>query len=100
MADRHYEQILEILKSHGAVLVRQTKHDVWKFPDGTAWTIAQSPSCPFSYQKNLADLRNKLGLNDPNRGQPGERREAKSSKRPWKRQVADVAEELGLTGTK
>lgn len=111
MSDRYYDLILATLKVHGAVLVRHKTHSVYRFPDGTAWTVAQTPSCPFSYRNNYGDLCSKLGLNDPNRGQPGERRspakkaerrrerarlEAAVEVKDWKAQLADVAKRIGL----
>lgn len=72
---RQREEVVQTLREHGAVMVRQTKHQVWKLPDGKTFVVASTPSDVRADKNSLAILRNTLGINDPTRGQDGERRE-------------------------
>jgi hypothetical protein len=75
MADRYEELTIGLLKTHGAVLVRQRVHAVYKFPSGKVWTCPQTASDRRAWQNAYTDLRTHLGLNSETRGTPGERRE-------------------------
>lgn len=70
-------QVASILKQHKAVLVRTKRHNVWKFPDGKTFTAAQSRSDIHAEDNQLRDLKRLLGLNAPDRGRPGVRRDRK-----------------------
>jgi hypothetical protein len=64
-----------LIAEHGGVLVRQRKHKVWKFPTGVVITVSSTPEDSRGEINALACVRNLLGVNPPNRGTPGERRE-------------------------
>lgn len=70
-------EVDRILRERGAVLSRQRKHEVWRFPDGKTFVRASTPSDWRADLNNLRDLRRVLGLVDPQRGVPGERRQRK-----------------------
>lgn len=74
-----------IFREHSAVLVRQKKHEVWRFPDGKTFTRAKTPSDSCSDKNSLMCLKSMLGLNGE-RGTPGERRD-KKVKAPTKKAV-------------
>src|ERR1700739_52479 len=76
----------QLIEENGGKLVRQQKHKVYHFPNGKVFTCALTPSCPLSYINSLTALKNLLGLNPPDRGTPGERRE-KRIKTRGKQQV-------------
>lgn len=67
-------QIAELLKSHGAVLARTKKHNVWKLKDGRSWTTPKTPSCSRSAENNYHDLLKFLGVKAERRKRAGERR--------------------------
>lgn len=64
-----------LIEEHEGVLVRQKKHKVYRFPNGTTFTVASTPECPFAYDNALVFLKTLLGIHSPDRGSPGERRE-------------------------
>src|SRR5258708_6203555 len=76
----------QLIEENGGKLVRQEKHKVYHFPNGKVFACVTTPSCPLSYLNSLTALKNLLGLNPPNRGTPGERRE-KRIKTRGKQQV-------------
>jgi hypothetical protein len=82
------EEVIRILKEHGAKIVRTKKHIVWRFPDGKSWTVSSTPSDVCAWKNNLADLRSYLKLNPVERGKPGERRVKKPK---TKRQKSEIA---------
>lgn len=71
----------QLIEENGGRLVRQYKHKVYHFPNGAVFTCAATPSCPLAYNNALASLKNLLGLNPPDRGAPGERREKRVKQR-------------------
>ena len=82
------EEVYQLLKKHGAVLDRQKRHNVWKFPDGRIFTQSRTPSDWRAPLNQLSDLRRMLGVSVPLRGEPGERRprrnkHSESGIRPW-----------------
>src|SRR6266699_1375539 len=68
-----HDQIAKLLNDHGAVLIRQRKHQIWRLPDGRSVTIASTPSDHRAAWKTVALLRRDLGLVDALRGTPGPR---------------------------
>jgi hypothetical protein len=54
------KQVEKTLTDHGAVLVRQKKHKVWKFPDGRIFTTASTPSDHRAWMNILSDLNKVL----------------------------------------
>lgn len=57
------EEIATLLKQHGAVLERQRKHQVWRFPDGRIYVQASTPSDSVCNDQNdLCQLRRMLGI--------------------------------------
>jgi hypothetical protein len=74
MADPRVE-LEQLIKEHTGVLVRQKKHKVYRFPNGLNFILSSTPECPLAYDNALSSLKKVLGINDPNRGLPGERRE-------------------------
>lgn len=70
-----------LIEEHGGVLVRQRKHRVYRFPNGTTFTVASTPECPFAYDNALSFLKTLLGVHPPDRGSPGERREKRPKRK-------------------
>lgn len=56
------DKVKELLKEHGAVLIRKKKHEVWRLPNGKNFVIAQSASDYRAEMNNLSDLRKMLGI--------------------------------------
>ena len=75
--EKYELQVRQLLCEHGAVLVRTKRHDVYRTSDGAAHVLPQSPSDYRAWRNKLAELRKALGLADPERGRPGDRRERK-----------------------
>jgi hypothetical protein len=67
-------EIDRLIAAHGGVLARDKRHNVWKFPNGGQWVQAKTPSDSRAWANALSDLRKVLGIADPERGKPGERR--------------------------
>jgi hypothetical protein len=92
MADkRDLEQLIE---AHGGVLVRSRKHRIYTFPDGTKFTAPSTPRCPHAYANAISALKRILNLNEPNRGQVGDRRERRKKgmiHRPTNQQHSNTA---------
>ena len=70
-----------LIEEHGGVLVRQKKHKVYRFPNGLTFTVSSTPECPLAYDNALSWLKNLLGVNPPDRGSPGERREKRPKRK-------------------
>ena len=100
------DEVDKILKAHGAILKRHNKHEVWKFPGypEKTFTRACTPSDSHAEDNQLRQLREILGLNDPDRGKEGQRRERKSkngSIQPFRSTPTfngALAEKLALSG--
>jgi hypothetical protein len=71
------DEVIKLLREHDAVLSRRGKHNVWALPNGKTFTTARSPSDWRAGVNSLHDLRILLGIQDENRGRPGERRQRK-----------------------
>lgn len=71
----------KLIEENGGKLVRQSKHKVYHFPNGQVFTCATTPSCPLAYNNAVTKLKNLLGVNPPDRGTPGERREKRDKQR-------------------
>jgi hypothetical protein len=56
------QQVLNLLKSSGAVLLRTNKHRVWKLPSGLRYTLPSTPSDKRGWLNCLSDLRIRLGI--------------------------------------
>lgn len=54
-------ELQRLLREHGFTLERQTKHQVWKNPQGKTFVCAMTPSDKFAMQNALADLRRLVG---------------------------------------
>lgn len=97
-------EVNRLLAECGAVLVRNKKHEVWKLPNGGTFTRAATPSDHRAHLNQLTDLRRELGIVDPERGKPGERRQRKVKATPPPRCSAEptgggvLAEKLMVTG--
>ncbi len=78
MADR--QSLEQLIAEHRGVLVRSKKHRIYRFPNGVVFTVASTPRCPRAYANAITELKRLLGLNDPDRGQPGNRRDRKSKR--------------------
>lgn len=63
-----------LIAEHGGTLVRQKKHKVYRFPNGTTFVVASTPECPLAYDNALSHLKRILGIYPPDRGAPGTRR--------------------------
>ena len=75
------EEIETLLRNHGAVLDRQHKHPVWRFPDGRIFVMAGTPGDYRAERNSLSDLRRLLGVKRVTHKNP-ERREKKGVGRP------------------
>jgi len=71
------DEVVKLLREHDAVLTRRGKHNIWTLPDGKIFTTAKSASDWRAGMNSLRDLRILLGVQDENRGRPGERRQRK-----------------------
>jgi hypothetical protein len=98
------KRITALLREHGAKLIRQSKHKVYRLPNGRNYVESSTPGAP-SDLNQLSDLRKALEL--PNtRGQEGERREKRKKQgrsEPVKFERfegASFAEKLRLQGVK
>jgi hypothetical protein len=56
------QEIIRLLREHGAVWERQRKHTVYRFPDGRIYVVPFSPSDHHSVNNSLSDLRKLLGI--------------------------------------
>ncbi len=72
------KRVRALLKEHKAVFVRQTKHEIWKLPNGNILTLPSTPSDYRAWKNALSFLYAELDLHDAKRGTPGERREKKT----------------------
>lgn len=63
-----------LIEENGGKLIRQKKHKVYQFPNGSTFIVAKTPDCPFAYDNALAHLKRLLGIYPPDRGAPGTRR--------------------------
>lgn len=68
------KRVRALLKEHDAVLSRRSKHEIWKLTCGLI-VLPSTPSDHRAWKNALSFLHNTLGLNEVNRGTPGERRE-------------------------
>lgn len=85
------QQVDELLKESGAVLIRDHKHEVWRLPNGNRFVRAKTPSDRREDRHGLSDLRRALGIENTGGG-IGERRK----RRP---KVQGVRPGLDLTRT-
>lgn len=56
------DEVHELLKQHGATLIRSKKHGVWEFPGGRKFTVPTSPRDHRSWDNSLAQLKRFLGI--------------------------------------
>lgn len=70
-----------LIEEHGGVLVRQRKHKVYRFPNGSTFVVASTPECPLAYDNALSHLKRLLGVYPPDRGAPGTRRNKRFKQR-------------------
>ena len=59
---RHEREVLAVLNDAGAVLARQRKHVIFRFPNGGIWVLPSTPGDRRAWLNNLSDLRRRLGL--------------------------------------
>jgi hypothetical protein len=52
-----HRRIDNALKAHGAILVRQSKHKIWRLPNGRLITVSRSISDRKGYQNVMGDLK-------------------------------------------
>ena len=57
-------KIHELIREHGGHLTRTKKHNVYRFPDGRTYTMAQTPSDVRAAMNQLSDLKRLLGLTE------------------------------------
>ena len=75
-------EVNQLLKESGAVLLRDSKHEVWRLPNGRKFTRAKTMSDAYRGSLNsLAELRKALGVENRGHGE-GERRERKRTDGP------------------
>ena len=77
-------ELLRLLKSAGAVLERKRKHCVWRLSDGSIFVHAATPSDSHAWANALREFRRLRGLNPPDRGLEGPRRERKGNRQTAK----------------
>lgn len=83
-------EVSRLLKADGAILKREKNHEVWKLSNGKSFVRAKTPSDANGPLNNLTDLKKALGVADPERGKPGERRERKTKAPPTVKQSLTV----------
>ncbi len=71
------DQVLELLQSDGAVLIRGKKHEVYKLSNGQVFTRAATPSDRRAAANQLSELKRLLGLTKTEATE-GARRERKA----------------------
>lgn len=67
------QQVDDLLRSSGAVLVRQGKHLIYRLPNGKTFVQSKTSSDRNSHHADLAELRRALGIKNEGAGE-GERR--------------------------
>ncbi|HZT29446.1 MAG TPA: hypothetical protein VFA33_06165 [Bryobacteraceae bacterium] len=67
-------EIDRLLDEHGAVLLRDDKHRVYRLPNGQKFTSPKTPSDHRSMRNNLSSLRHALGVVHQTPNQEGERK--------------------------
>src|SRR5882757_1797030 len=78
--DPNQQELAGLLKSAGARLERKRKHCVWRLPDGSIFVHAATPSDNHAWANALREFRRLRGLNEPDRGLAGPRRERKGNR--------------------
>ena len=56
------DEIRKLLRDHGAVLIRQRKHAIYRFPDGRIFSMSSTPSARSAPFDTLRTLRRMLGI--------------------------------------
>jgi hypothetical protein len=77
-------EIQQLIQEHGGVLSRTKKHNVYTFPGGKTFTMAQTPSDVRAAANQLSQLRHILGLVDSsakNTGDINVQRQVKAEQR-------------------
>ncbi len=54
-----------LIRQHGGELIRQRRHQIWRFPDGWQFVRAGTPSDHRALYNQLADVRRLLNLSTP-----------------------------------
>jgi hypothetical protein len=100
------DEVDELLKRSGAVLIRDHKHLVYRLPNGNKFTRAKTPSDRKAAHNDLSDLRRALGMKNAGGGE-GERRERRPKTKPARRPLdltrtpdlkGGLAEQLAASG--
>lgn len=99
---RARKSIVGLLRQHGAVLVRQAKHKIWKLPNGRNYVESSTPSAQNSDLNHLSDLRRALEIPN-NGGRAGQRREkprtqGRTEPIRYEKFNSSLAEQLQLSG--
>jgi hypothetical protein len=55
-------EVINLLRSAGATLARQKRHQVFRFRDGRIWVLPSTPGDCRAWANNLSGLRRRLGL--------------------------------------
>jgi hypothetical protein len=66
--------VKELLKECGAVMLRKSKHEIWRLPNGQKFIVPISPSDKRTEANQLSDLKRLLGITK-HETTVGERRE-------------------------
>jgi hypothetical protein len=102
------DQIRNLLRDHGAVLVRHRRHNVWRFPDGRTIVRSKTPSDWRHSMRALTDLHHVLGVRRRRRKNHGRKRkpgikfapapleEHVEIARDWKTPLAQVCTACGF----
>lgn len=73
--DPAQREVLDLIRDRGGVLVRTTKHIVYRFPNGQIFSLAKTPSDHRGWLNTLSDLRRALQIQRTFRPDWGVRRE-------------------------
>jgi predicted RNA binding protein YcfA (HicA-like mRNA interferase family) len=55
-------EVLNLLRNAGAMLAREKRHLIFRFPDGRIWVVPKTPSDAHAWRNNLSGLRRRLNL--------------------------------------
>jgi len=109
------DELMDMLKQNGMVLVRSRKHQIWKHPDGRSFVMASTPSDFQAVHQQIRSLRKFLGQARPERRKNTEKKRKQTNheqktwtltpsaipvKPTWQGQLAAIAKEIRQSETK
>ncbi len=57
-----YKKVRTLLEKHGAILVRKTNHEIWRFPNRRIVALSKTPSDRHALNNQLRDIRRTAGF--------------------------------------